>query len=102
MFNSITKLFKGNKPDFKSLVQNGAVILDVRSNAEFKSGHIKGAFNVPVDEVKTIISELKKKNKPVITCCRSGMRSATAASMLSAAGLEVYNGGPWNSLQGMI
>src|SRR5689334_14273880 len=99
MFETITKIFKGNKTDFKSLVKNGAVILDVRSAAEFSSGHIKGAINIPVEGVKTILSDLKNMNKPVITCCKSGVRSGMATSILSAAGLEVYNGGSWNILQ---
>lgn len=102
MFETISKIFKGNKTDFRSLVSNGAVIIDVRSSPEFRSGHIQGAINVPVDEVKSKITDLKKLNKPVITCCRSGVRSGMAASILSSAGLEVYNGGAWNVLQGKL
>lgn len=102
MLELIKKIFKGNKTNYKSLVENGAVIVDVRSNPEFRSGHIKGAVNIPVEQVKTKINDLKKMNKPVITCCKSGMRSGMAASILSSAGLEVYNGGAWNILQGKI
>ena len=102
MFETIAKIFKGNKTDFKSLVKNGAVVLNVRSAPEFRSGHIQGAINIPVDEVKTVITDLKKMNKPVITCCKSGMRSGIAASLLASEGLEVYNGGSWNVLQGKL
>jgi rhodanese-related sulfurtransferase len=42
---------------------------------------------------------LKKKQKTVITCCRSGNRSGMAKSMLDAAGITCYNGGAWDSLQ---
>jgi phage shock protein E len=100
MINLIEKIFRGNKTDFKTLVQNGAVIIDVRSDAEFRSGHIKDAVNIPVEQVKNKIHDLKKMNKPVITCCKSGFRSGTAASVLASAGVEVYNGGAWNLLQG--
>jgi len=102
MFEIISKIFKGPKTDFKALAKKGAVIIDVRSNEEFKSGHIKGAINVPVEQIKTRINDVKKMNKPVITCCRSGMRSGMAASVLLSAGIEVYNGGAWNLLQKKI
>ncbi|HEX5026920.1 MAG TPA: rhodanese-like domain-containing protein [Agriterribacter sp.] len=97
----IRKLF-GSKTDFRSLVQSGAVILDVRTPAEYKTGHIKGSVNIPVDQVGAHITDLKKKNKPVITCCRSGARSAMAASVLKTAGIEAFNGGAWNELSNKI
>ncbi len=43
MINAIKGLFNWEKTDFSELVKNGAIILDVRSEGEFKSGHIKGA-----------------------------------------------------------
>jgi len=97
MLKLIRKILNGNKKDFKSLVKNGALIIDVRSSAEFRTGHIKDAINIPLEHVKAIISDLKKINKPVITCCKSGMRSGMAASVLASAGLEAYNGGAWDS-----
>jgi len=102
MIAFIKKIFGGTSIDFKLLVSNGAVIVDVRSPAEFKSGHTKGAINIPLDQVKTKINDLKKKNKPVITCCRSGSRSGMAKSVLASAGIEAYNGGPWFSLEKKI
>jgi rhodanese-related sulfurtransferase len=39
------------------------------------------------------------KNKPIITCCRSGARSGMAKSVLAAAGVEVSNGGAWFMLE---
>jgi rhodanese-related sulfurtransferase len=41
------------------------------------------------------IETIKKWNKPVITCCASGMRSGSAASILKKNGVEAYNAGPW-------
>jgi rhodanese-related sulfurtransferase len=101
----VSNLFKGlfgKSIDLKTIYQNGAVILDVRTPQEFSTGHIKGSINIPVDQVKGVISDLKKRNKPVITCCRSGARSGMAKSVLGAAVLEVYNGGSWNSLEKQI
>ena len=103
--NNMPSLFKslfGRSADLKSIYEGGAIILDVRTAQEFGTGHIKGAINIPVDQVNGVIPELKKKNKPIITCCRSGARSGTAKSLLEAAGLEVYNGGPWDSLEKQI
>jgi phage shock protein E len=85
--------------DYAELVKNGAVIVDVRTPGEFAQGHIKGSVNIPLDMIRSRVSELKKKNKPVITCCRSGARSGSAKSILTEAGIECYNGGAWDSLQ---
>lgn len=101
IINFIRQLF-GSKTDYKALVANGAIILDVRTTAEYKNGHIKNSLNIPVDEIKKRVTELTQKNKPVIACCASGMRSATAASILKQAGVEAYNGGSWVSLQNKL
>jgi rhodanese-related sulfurtransferase len=76
----------------------GAVIVDVRTPSEYKSGHIPGALNIPLDSIKSKSGDLKSKNKVVITCCRSGARSGMAKSILTSSGIETVNGGPWNSL----
>ncbi len=101
MFNLIKNLFAA-PVDYKSLVDAGAIIVDVRTVAEFNSGHIKGAINIPVDVIAKKANELKQKGKPVITCCRSGARSGMAVSVLTKAGIEAYNGGAWNALQRQI
>jgi phage shock protein E len=102
MFQFIKNIFFPTPVNFKELVQNGAVIVDVRSVQEFKSGHVKNAINIPLDQLKSKIVELKKKNKPIITVCRSGARSSMAKQTLKNAGITVYNGGAWNNLQSKI
>jgi len=92
----------GPKVDFVALKQQGAIILDVRTPAEFKSGHIKGAINIPVDQVKANIKKIKGYDKPVITCCRSGARSGMAAGILKSSGISAWNGGPWQTLQNKL
>jgi rhodanese-related sulfurtransferase len=90
----------GPKTDFAELVKQGATILDVRSKAEFNSGHIKGSVNIPVDQLSGNLNKLKDKNKTIITCCASGMRSASAKAILKSNGYaNVHNGGGWISLQ---
>lgn len=104
MFDTIKNLFGSKlKTDFAHLVKNGAVIVDVRTRAEFESGHIAGAINIPVDQLGKNLNKLKDKNKPVITCCASGMRSAAAKQFLISNGYtEVYNGGGWTNLKSKI
>ncbi len=85
--------------DFGKLVKEGAQIIDVRSPGEFASGHIKGSINIPLNTLESKLAEIKK-DKPVITCCASGMRSASAKSILLSKGYkEVHNGGGWSALQ---
>ncbi|WP_369426517.1 rhodanese-like domain-containing protein [Profundicola chukchiensis] len=93
----IQKLF-GSKTDFKELVENGAVIIDVRSKKEFESGHIKGAKNIPLNELSSKLGSLKQ-DKTIITCCASGARSGAAKGVLKSKGFNVYNGGGWKSLE---
>ena len=93
----------GNKSnDVKEFVEKGAIILDVRTPEEFKEGHIKGSKNIALHSLNGEIAAIKKWNKPVIACCRSGMRSAQATSILKQNGIECMNGGGWTSLQGKL
>lgn len=103
MLDSIKSLFGLEKTDYAQLIKEGAIILDVRSKAEYACGHIKGSINISVDQLTSNLHKLKDKNKPVITCCASGIRSASAKSILQSNGFtEVHNGGGWSNLQGKI
>jgi phage shock protein E len=83
---------------YSQLVKNGAPIVDLRSKEEFSGGYIKDPINISVDTLKNNLDKLNK-DKVIITCCASGMRSASAKSMLKFSGFnEVYNGGGWSSL----
>jgi phage shock protein E len=83
-------------------LERKAIILDVRSPSEFGSGHVKGSQNIPLDSVKRKIEKIKKLNKPVITCCASGMRSGAAASILKQHSIEVINGGSWTKVDSLV
>lgn len=104
MLNFLKKLFGTTTPavDYKALLKSGAIIVDVRTPGEFKSGHIKNSINIPLDQIKKMLPELKKKQKPIITCCRSGNRSGMAKSILTSAGVECYNGGAWHNLNAKL
>lgn len=100
MIEFIKKLFvKDTTPGIEQMLANGAVIIDVRSPGEYKSGHLSQSINIPLDDLAGRLSELDTR-KPVITCCASGMRSASAKKILRAKGFEqVRNGGGWASLK---
>lgn len=103
MIEMIKKLLGfGASVDYNELLKNGAQIIDVRTKGEFQGGHVKNALNIPLDSLTSNLSRINK-NKPVITCCASGMRSASAKNLLKSQGFaEVYNGGGWRSLQNKI
>ncbi|MBK9104363.1 MAG: rhodanese-like domain-containing protein [Saprospiraceae bacterium] len=89
----------GPATDYTALVKAGAQIIDVRTKAEFEQGHIKGALNIPLNNLSNHYAKMKK-DKPIITCCASGVRSAQAKHILTANGFtKVYNGGGWSSLK---
>lgn len=75
------------------LYNDDALILDVREDKEFASGHIPKAKHIPLGKLASRMQELEKhKDKPILVTCRSGQRSARACSMLKKAGFEtIYN-----------
>jgi phage shock protein E len=104
MFDTIKNMLGlGAKVDYAELVQQGAIIVDVRTKGEYAGGHIKGSINIPVDQLSKNLNKFSDKNKPIITCCASGMRSASALSILKSNGYtSVHNGGGWSSLRSKL
>lgn len=103
MIDAIRRIFGlGPAVDYRELVKNGAQIIDVRKKGEYAGGHIRGSVNIPLQSLNNQLSRIRK-DRPVITCCASGMRSASAKSILKSNGfLEVHNGGSWISLDSKI
>lgn len=81
-------LGKTSPAEAKKLVAEGARLLDVRSDGEHRSGHIKGSLHIPVGELSSRLGELDDKSKPIVVYCASGMRSASAAGILRRAGFQ--------------
>ena len=92
----------GKSESVKEYMDKGAVIIDVRTVGEFREGHIKNSKNIPLGNIFSKVNEIKRLEKPVIVCCRSGMRSAQAASILKNSGIDVMNGGGWQSLENKL
>lgn len=71
------------------LIENDAVVIDVRSNEEYNTGHIEDSINIPVDTITTVDYE---KETVIIVYCATGMRSSNAAKELINLGYSnVYN-----------
>ncbi|MGZ5242448.1 MAG: rhodanese-like domain-containing protein [Bacteroidia bacterium] len=80
----------------EDLIRKGeGTIIDVRTPAEFSSGHVERAVNIPLNEVPQRLEELKNLQLPLLLCCASGVRSGQAYRQLTAQGLECYNAGSW-------
>ena len=73
--------------------RDDAIVLDVREDSEFNTGHILNSIHIPQGHLKTRLGELEKhKGKPIIIGCRSGHRSGKACAMLKKEGFDtVYN-----------
>lgn len=89
--------------DYKTLLIEGAIIVDVRSLSEFSVGNIDNSLNIPVGELMDNLDLLKNKDQTIITCCASGIRSGAAKQILITNGYSnVINGGGWSSLNNKI
>lgn len=83
----------------EELMNEGAVLIDVRSASEYAEGHLDNSINLTVDTIGVNIEKLvSDKNTKIIVYCRSGNRSATAANTLINLGYKnVYDLGAMNN-----
>ena len=89
-----------SKPDIdgvraRELMKNGCRIIDVRSQSEYRKGHIKNSINIPLNDILVDIGKHEiKKDTCVILYCASGARSESAKRFLKNEGYSnIYNGG---------
>lgn len=79
-------------------IKKGTFLVDVRSPREFSSGSVKGAINIPLDNLQNELEKFKRKLN-VVVFCRSGNRSNMAKSILSHNGyLKVVDGRTWQNV----
>jgi len=78
-------------------LKDGALVIDVRSSAEFSSGHLPNSINLPLEEIETALPRrVKDKNQVLLLHCQSGMRSDLAKKKLNALGYSnAYNLGSY-------
>lgn len=79
-------------------LKHGALVIDVRSPAEFSSAHLRQAINMPLPEIEQLIAgQVKDKNQVLLLHCQSGGRSGAAKKKLAALGYaEAYNLGSYD------
>lgn len=99
LFSNLKDKIFGASVDYHALVKNGAVIIDVRSPQEFKSGHAPKSKNIPLPELKNKVNSLKGKD--VLLVCRSGARAGMAKSILKNESISAYNLGAWQKAQNL-
>ncbi len=86
---------RASKGELQAKLEQGALVVDVRTHAEFAGGHYEGAINIPLSAIDASLDRFGvDKSKPVILYCHSGARSASAKRILEQAGYtNVLNGG---------
>lgn len=85
---------KGEKPNVESdpgqtlagRIAAGATVIDVRTVAEYESGHFPGAKNIPISQLEARMAEVGAKDADIVLYCKSGARSGQAQGILAAAG----------------
>lgn len=82
-------------------IEKGAMLVDVRTPDEYRSGHIEGAKNIPLDQIKSKPEGLGlEPEKEMVLYCRSGHRAGLAEAILEKHGFKkVYNAGGYSGLQ---
>jgi rhodanese-related sulfurtransferase len=80
-------------------IEKNASVIDVRTPAEYMSGHVTGSKNIPLQVIGNHLDELRSLPQPLILCCASGNRSGQATSFLRSQGIDCENGGSWFDVQ---
>ena len=94
----LSELFGGGGA-IREALQQGAVVIDLRTAYEYDQGHIPRSLNIPVDRIKANIDRIRDLRKPVILCSGPSGGAWEAMDVLRSAGLtRVVNGGDWQSL----
>ena len=80
-----------------------ATILDVRTPEEFSGSHYPNAINIPLNELRQRVDEIKQLKQPIVAYCRSGNRSGVAVNILKQNGItNVYDGGSLENMQFLL
>lgn len=84
----------------QELLKEGALLVDVRSLEEYRSGHLPEALHIPHAEIAERLDQLPDTSAPIVLYCASGRRSGIAAQVLREKGYErVFNAGGYKDLQ---
>lgn len=89
---------KDTDQKIKEYLNNGAIIIDVRTDEEWNEDHIEISKHIVLQTIPDQLEQINSWNKQIITVCKSGGRSEQAAQFLKNNGLDAINGGPWQNV----
>jgi|UPI0004B96905 rhodanese-related sulfurtransferase len=96
--NTKATIKKPTTQKVKPIAKKETFYVDVRTPAEFVQGSVKGAVNIPLDQIEKQLVKFKGK-KNIVVFCRSGNRSSQAKTILEQNGItNVSNGGSWEDV----
>ena len=103
MLGMLKNMFSQNgSENLAEIINNNALLVDVRSPMEFNSDKVKGSVNIPLDQIQNHLAKFKGKNN-IVVFCRSGARSSQAKSILDRNGIEnVTNGGGYQTVMSLL
>jgi len=83
------------------MIEQGALLIDVRTAGEFAQGHLDGALNIPYQEIDKLMSAIgTDKSRPVVVYCRSGNRSGKSKVVLETKGYtNIFNATGFEALK---
>jgi len=93
---------KAKTTELKRVLKKRPLLVDVRTPEEFAQGTVKGAVNIPLDQIQNQLSKFKGK-KNIVVFCRTGNRSTQAKAILEQNGFtNITNGGTWQDVNAII
>ena len=87
----------------KDALRRGAMIIDIRTAAEFDRGKVRDSINIPVDRININLTRIVEMSGPIIVCSDSDSENQRVIDVLKANGVkEIYNGGNWTKIARMV
>lgn len=85
----------------KQMIKGGALVIDVRTSTEYKTGHFPGAVNIPVGKISTVKLPNIARSRDIVVYCNTGQRARLAAERLKTRGYTrvYYIAGTYSSLK---
>jgi len=102
MFDFFKNILGNTSNNLAEIIAKGALLVDVRTPAEFASGTAEGAINIPLDTLSQHLEAFQGKEN-IVVFCRSGNRSGMAKKILESIGFHnITNGGAWENVAANI
>ena len=102
MLNMLKKIFGLTETVLSPDDLENGTIIDVRTAAEFRSGHVVASINIPLQELDRSLLKLRQMKSPIIACCASGNRSGMAVRKLNSLEIKSINGGSWQNVDRQV